>query len=86
MRYGCGHINATFCVHTQPTDYPCRTFILQRMSAAAFNQAFTIWLLRGTFMSISSDMEQAATIDGCNRIQAMIRFLLPVAAPGIVTP
>ena len=52
---------------------------------AAFNQAFTIWLLRGTFLSISADMEQAATIDGCNRIQAMMRILLPVAAPGIVT-
>ena len=52
---------------------------------AAFNQAFTIWLLRGTFMGISPDMEQAATIDGCNRIQAMMRVLLPVAAPGIVT-
>ena len=36
MRFGCGHINDTFCVHTQPVDYPCRTFILQRMSAAAF--------------------------------------------------
>ena len=52
---------------------------------AAFNQAFTIWLLRGTFLSISAEMEQAATIDGCNRIQAMIKILLPVAAPGIVT-
>nr|WP_201754614.1 carbohydrate ABC transporter permease [Pseudoflavonifractor sp. 60] len=52
---------------------------------AAFNQAFTIWLLRGTFMGISADMEQAATIDGCNRIQSMIKVLLPVAAPGIVT-
>ena len=52
---------------------------------AAFNQAFTIWLLRGTFMSISAEMEQAATIDGCNRIQAMMKILLPVAAPGIVT-
>ena len=52
---------------------------------AAFNQAFTIWLLRGTFMSISAEMEQAATIDGCNRIQAMLKVLLPVAAPGIVT-
>lgn len=52
---------------------------------AAFNQAFTIWLLRGTFMGISADMEQAATIDGCNRIQAMLKVLLPVAAPGIVT-
>ena len=52
---------------------------------AAFNQAFTVWLLRGTFMSISAEMEQAATIDGCNRIQAMFKVLLPVAAPGIVT-
>ena len=52
---------------------------------AAFNQAFTVWLLRGTFMSISAEMEQAATIDGCNRSQAMFKGLLPVAAPGIVT-
>ena len=52
---------------------------------AAFNQAFTIWLLRGTFLSISPEMEQAATIDGCNRVQALLRVLVPVAAPGIVT-
>ena len=52
---------------------------------AAFNQAFTIWLLRGTFMGISADMEQAATIDGCDRIQSLMKVLLPVAAPGIVT-
>lgn len=52
---------------------------------AAFNQAFTIWLLRGTFMGISAEMEQAATIDGCTRVQSMMKVLLPVAAPGIVT-
>ena len=52
---------------------------------AAFNQAFTVWLLRGTFMGISAEMEQAATIDGCTRVQSMLRVLLPVAAPGIVT-
>lgn len=52
---------------------------------AAFNQAFTIWLLRGTFLSIPAEMEQAATVDGCNRLQAMFKILLPVAAPGIVT-
>ncbi|MCQ2398322.1 MAG: carbohydrate ABC transporter permease [Sphaerochaetaceae bacterium] len=51
----------------------------------AFNQAFAIWLLRGTFLSISPEMEQAAKIDGCNRMQAMFRILLPMAAPGIVT-
>jgi multiple sugar transport system permease protein len=52
---------------------------------AAFNQAFAIWLLRGTFVAISPDMEQAARIDGCNKVQAMIKVLLPMAAPGIVT-
>ena len=52
---------------------------------AAFNQAFTVWLLRGTFLGISPEMEQAAKIDGCNKMQAMFRVLLPVAAPGIVT-
>lgn len=52
---------------------------------AAFNQAFAIWLLRGTFMSISPEMEQAAKIDGCGTVKALIRVLLPMAAPGIVT-
>ena len=36
LRYGKGHINDTFVVHTQPEDRCCRRFILQRMSAAAF--------------------------------------------------
>ena len=36
-------------------------------------------------IGISADMEQAATIDGCSRVQSMMRVLLPVAAPGIVT-
>lgn len=52
---------------------------------AAFNQAFAIWLLRGAFIAISPDMEQAARIDGCNKMQAMTKVLLPMAAPGIVT-
>ena len=36
MRFGYGHINDTFCVHTQPKDDCCACFILQRMSSAAF--------------------------------------------------
>ncbi len=38
LRYGQGHINDTFVVHTQPESLPCRRFILQRMSAAAFKR------------------------------------------------
>lgn len=52
---------------------------------AAFNQAFAIWLLRGVFVSISPEMEQAACIDGCSTVGALVRILLPMAAPGIVT-
>lgn len=52
---------------------------------AAFNQAFAIWLLRGTFVSISPEMEQAAKIDGCGTVKALIKVLLPMAAPGIIT-
>ena len=52
---------------------------------AAFNQAFAIWLLRGTFVSISPEMEQAALLDGCSTIQSLTKVLLPMAAPGIVT-
>ncbi len=52
---------------------------------AAFNQAFAIWLLRGTFVSISPEMEQAALIDGCGTMGALTRVLIPMAAPGIVT-
>ncbi|MBO5564589.1 MAG: carbohydrate ABC transporter permease [Lachnospiraceae bacterium] len=52
---------------------------------AAFNQAFAIWLLRGTFISISPEMEEAALIDGCGTVRALTKVLIPMAAPGIVT-
>lgn len=38
VRYGQGHINDTFVVHTQPEDICCRRFILQRISSAAFHR------------------------------------------------
>ncbi|MCI8597200.1 MAG: carbohydrate ABC transporter permease [Lachnospiraceae bacterium] len=52
---------------------------------AAFNQAFAVWLLHGTFSTISKELEEAARIDGCSKLSAMIRIILPLAAPGIVT-
>ena len=52
---------------------------------AAFNQAFAIWLLRSTFISISPEMEEAALIDGCGTVGALTKVLIPMSAPGIVT-
>jgi len=51
---------------------------------AAFNQAFSIWLLTGYFSSIPRDIEEAAMIDGCSRFSAVLRILIPLAKPGIV--
>ena len=38
VRFGQGHINDTFVVHTQPENECCRRYILQRMSSAAFKR------------------------------------------------
>ena len=52
---------------------------------AAFNLAFTIWILNAYFKNIPAELEQAAWMDGCNRWQALWRIVMPLAAPGIVT-
>jgi ABC-type glycerol-3-phosphate transport system permease component len=44
---------------------------------------FTIWLLYGFFNSIPREVEDAALIDGCSRLTALRRVLLPLALPGI---
>ena len=52
---------------------------------AAFNLAFAIWILRAFFASIPREIEEAAAVDGCGRAGALLRVVLPVALPGIVT-
>lgn len=49
----------------------------------AFITPLTIWILRGFFMSIPAELEEAAQIDGCTRFGAMWRVILPLAGPGI---
>jgi len=52
---------------------------------AAFNLAFAIWILRAFFASIPREIEEAAAVDGCGRLAALVRVVLPLAGPGIVT-
>lgn len=49
-----------------------------------FNIAFAVWLLIGFFESFPAEIEEAAVIDGCSRIGAVLRVVIPVIAPGIV--
>jgi N,N'-diacetylchitobiose transport system permease protein len=45
---------------------------------------FTVWTLRGFVMGIPRELEEAAMVDGCTRMGAFLRILLPLIAPGLV--
>lgn len=42
------------------------------------------WMATSTFRGVPIELEEAALVDGCNRLRAVVRVVLPVAAPGIV--
>lgn len=44
---------------------------------------FAIWLLRGFFNDVPTELDDAARIDGCNRIMTIYHIYLPLTAPGI---
>lgn len=48
-----------------------------------FALPFGIWMLRSYFMSIPVEIEEAAMIDGCTRMQAFRKVIFPLAWPGI---
>jgi multiple sugar transport system permease protein len=50
-----------------------------------FTIPFCTWLLMGFFKSIPRDLEEQALIDGCSRVGAMIRVVLPLSTSGILT-
>jgi ABC-type glycerol-3-phosphate transport system permease component len=45
----------------------------------------SVWMLKGYFDSIPREIEEAALIDGANRLQILWRIVLPLAGPGITT-
>jgi multiple sugar transport system permease protein len=49
-----------------------------------FTLPFAMWLLTGYFASIPVDLEEAALVDGCTRVQAFRRVVLPLARPGLL--
>src|SRR5213075_964428 len=51
----------------------------------SFTVPFAIWLLMGFFKSIPQELEDAALVDGCSRFGTLVRIVLPVSLPGILT-
>ncbi|HHX44914.1 MAG TPA: carbohydrate ABC transporter permease [Chloroflexi bacterium] len=50
-----------------------------------FSVPFSMLILRGFFESLPPDLEEAAIIDGCSRLGAFVRVVVPLAMPGIST-
>jgi multiple sugar transport system permease protein len=44
-----------------------------------------VWLMRGYFAAIPSELEDAARIDGCSRLGALARIVLPLSGPGLAS-
>ncbi len=51
---------------------------------AALIMPFAVWIMRGYFQSIPADLEEAAMTDGCTRLGALVRIVMPLSAPGLV--
>lgn len=59
--------------------------VLLIICLVAVNQPFTIWMLRSFFMDIPREIEESAMVDGCNRLTAFLRVIIPITWPGIIS-
>lgn len=53
------------------------------ISNITFIIPFSTWMMKGYFDSIPNTLEEAARIDGCSRLQAVRKVIVPLATPGI---
>lgn len=49
----------------------------------ALSIPLAVWMMHGFFIDLPKELEEAAFIDGCTRMGAFVRIILPLAAPGI---
>src|SRR5262245_2839934 len=60
------------------------TYTALILADTAFALPISIWMLKSYLDSIPIDLEEAAMVDGCSRLQALRRIVLPLALPGLV--
>lgn len=55
------------------------------LSYLLFTLPFTVWVLTGYFRGLPRELEEAAYVDGATPIQTLIKVMLPLTGPGLVT-
>ena len=53
------------------------------MAHSILNLPLAFWMLHSFFADVPVELEEAASIDGCGRLQTFLRIVLPIARPGI---
>jgi multiple sugar transport system permease protein len=54
------------------------------LTYCSFTLPFTIWIMKAYFETVPAELDKSALVDGCNRLQAYYRVVLPVSGPGLV--
>lgn len=54
------------------------------LAHSTFTIPFLTWILKGYMETVPKEIEESALIDGANRLQAIIRVVIPLAAPAIL--
>ena len=53
------------------------------LAYASFSLPFSTWMLQGFFATIPRQLDEAAMVDGCSRLQSIVRVVVPLAVPGL---
>jgi multiple sugar transport system permease protein len=54
------------------------------LTYSALSVAFSTWFLEGYYRSVPEEIEEAAWVDGCSRVGALVRVILPSMGPALV--
>jgi multiple sugar transport system permease protein len=60
------------------------THIILIVLYASFYVSLGTWIMKAFFDQIPRELDEAATMDGASPLQALVRILLPLGAPGMV--
>lgn len=61
------------------------TYAVMILIYAGFNVPYVVWIMRGFFVDIPKEIEEAALVDGCSRLGVLMWVVLPLSVTGLVS-
>jgi len=60
------------------------TYVAVIITYITFTLPFAVWLLRGFFVAIPRELDEAALTEGYSRLEILLKIIFPLAKPGII--